>query len=235
MIHQKRVVGILGGKGPEATNDLFRLIIRNTQTQVEEDHLHIIIDNNPQIPKPALGITGEGENPVPELVRTAKNLEKAGAKFIVIPCNSAHYYLNEIKNKITIPIVSIITETVKSINKQSCKRIGLFATTGTIESKLYQSEFEESDIEVIIPEKSEQSELMEQVLYFKDTGDKTKLVNAVKKISEKFISQNIDGLVFGCTDIAVVLGDLNFMITCFNTIEILADAAIREAYYSNQK
>ena len=101
---QKKMIGVLGGKGPEATEELLHLIIKNTPVAKEEDHLRIIIDNNPKIPKPSLGITGEGENPVPVLIETAKNLERAEADFIVIPCNSAHFFIDDIQKEIRIPI-----------------------------------------------------------------------------------------------------------------------------------
>ena len=94
---KSRTVGILGGKGPEATVELLRLIIANTPAETEEEHLRVVIDNHPQIPKPALGITGEGPDPVPALTETARNLERAGADFVVIPCNSAHYYAKEVR------------------------------------------------------------------------------------------------------------------------------------------
>jgi len=74
-----KVVGILGGVGPEATVDLLHRIIRATPVHNEQEHLRIIVDCNPQIPDRTLAILGKGESPLSELVKTALNLEKAGA------------------------------------------------------------------------------------------------------------------------------------------------------------
>ncbi|MGB4554610.1 MAG: amino acid racemase, partial [bacterium] len=87
----RKVIGILGGMGPEATADLFLKIIRATPAEKDQDHLRVIIDNNPQIPDRTAAIFSQGDDPLPLLVETAKNLARAGADFIVIPCNTAHY------------------------------------------------------------------------------------------------------------------------------------------------
>jgi len=88
----EKIIGILGGMGPEATIDLFYKIIKFTPAKKDQDHLRIIIDNNPKIPDRTAAILGKGEDPIPALRETAKNLEKAGADFIIIPCNNYWLY-----------------------------------------------------------------------------------------------------------------------------------------------
>ena len=98
----ERVVGILGGMGPEATVDFFAKVIARTPAKRDQDHLRIIIDNNPKIPDRTEAILTKDKSLFPMLVETAKNLEmlvetaknleKAGADFIVIPCNTVHYF-----------------------------------------------------------------------------------------------------------------------------------------------
>ena len=229
MLKRDSIVGILGGKGPEATNILFQLIIKNTPIQAEEDHLRIIIDNNPWIPKPALGITGEGENPIPALVDTARNIERAGADFIIIACNSAHYYIDEIQKALNIPILNIIDETVSAVKKSSFKRIGILATTGLINSNLYQSKFEAGGILALTPKEDDQYNLMNSILQFKNTGQKKELKNNVNRICRYFIQQGSEGIVIACTDIPVVFESQKLKTPYFDTLEILARAAVRDA------
>jgi aspartate racemase len=76
----QRVIGVLGGLGPWATLDLFEKMLRLTPAARDQDHLRIIIDNNPKIPDRSPAILGDGEDPVPALVATARNLERAGAE-----------------------------------------------------------------------------------------------------------------------------------------------------------
>jgi len=83
----QKIIGILGGLGPEATVDLFYKIIKLTPVEKDQDHFRIIIDNNPKIPDRTDAIIGNSKDPLPELIATAQNLEKAGADFIIMPCN----------------------------------------------------------------------------------------------------------------------------------------------------
>jgi hypothetical protein len=91
MMH--RVVGIIGGMGPEATLDLMRRVLAKTPAQDDQDHIHLIVESNPKIPsRIAHLIEGTGDDPTPELIRIAVNLQRAGAQALAIPCNTAHAY-----------------------------------------------------------------------------------------------------------------------------------------------
>ncbi|GAH53208.1 unnamed protein product, partial [marine sediment metagenome] len=107
----EKIIGILGGMGPEATVDLFHKIIKFTPAKKDQDHFRIIIDNNPKIPDRTAAILGKGEDPLPALQETARNLEKAGVDFIIIPCNTAHYFLPQIQKSVNIPVLNMIEET----------------------------------------------------------------------------------------------------------------------------
>jgi len=88
---EEKVIGVLGGMGPEATVSLFRRIVEVTGATRDQDHLRIIIDNNPKIPDRTPAILGGGESPVPLMVSTARNLEQAGADFICISHSFTHF------------------------------------------------------------------------------------------------------------------------------------------------
>ena len=109
-----KTVGILGGMGPEATIDLFARIVKHTHAKKDDDHLRIIIDNNPKMPSRQDAILKGGESPVPAMRETARNLERAGADFIIIGANTPHYFYDEIKDAVRIPFLHIIEEAVKA-------------------------------------------------------------------------------------------------------------------------
>ena len=91
------VPGIIGGMGPEATVDLMQRIIANTSAIDDVDHIRCIVDNNPKIPSRIKAILEQGgENPGPSMAEMARRLEKWGADFLVIPCNTAHYYYDRL-------------------------------------------------------------------------------------------------------------------------------------------
>ena len=88
-----KMVGIIGGMGPLATVDLFGKIVNLTDAKCDNDHIHILIDNNTYIPDRTSYILGDGENPIDELVKSAKRLKNMGADFLIMPCNTSHYYI----------------------------------------------------------------------------------------------------------------------------------------------
>ena len=118
---KEKVIGILGGMGPEATLDCYSRIISSTPAKTDQDHLRVIIDSNPKVPDRTAAIIAEGESPLPVLVAGCRTLQQAGADFIIIPCVSAHFFLDEIQQQIALPILSIfdaVTETIISDHPQ---------------------------------------------------------------------------------------------------------------------
>lgn len=150
-VQSKKTIGIIGGMGPEATADIFTKIINLTPAEQDSDHIHILIDNNPQIPSRVQAILHNGESPIPELIRMAKSLEKSGADFLIIPCNTASYYINDIRKSVTIPVISIVEETSKYIFKNFTQHnvIGLLGTEMTVRLGLYQKELIKNGINLI--------------------------------------------------------------------------------------
>jgi len=144
----EKIIGILGGMGPEATVDLFYKIIKLTPAEKDQEHLRIIIDNNPKIPDRTAAILGKGEDPLPALQETAQSLEKAGADFIIIPCNTAYYFLSSIQESVKIPILNMIEETAKETRKKipPIKKVGLLASVGVYETKIYHQQFEKFNL-----------------------------------------------------------------------------------------
>jgi len=112
-----RIIGILGGMGPEATLDLYRHIISLTPASRDQDHIQVLIYSNPKIPDRTKAITAGGENPLPYLREAAKLLEKGGAGIIAMPCNAAHHYLSEVRQTIHVPFLDMIEQTSRELRK----------------------------------------------------------------------------------------------------------------------
>src|SRR5512146_3048194 len=130
----EKIVGVLGGMGPEATIELFAQIVRRTKAARDKDHLRVLIDNNPKVPDRTRAILHGGESCLPELVRSARSLKRAGADFIVIPCVTVHYFHGALQKRTSLPVLHIVEETVKRIRRRHAgvRRVGLLATIGTI-------------------------------------------------------------------------------------------------------
>jgi len=227
----EKIIGILGGMGPEATIDLFYKIIKFTPAEKDQDHLKIIIDNNPKIPDRTAAILGKGEDPLPALQETAKNLEKAGADFIIIPCNTAHYFLPLIQESVKIPILNMIEETAKETQKKipSIKKVGLLASIGTYKTEIYHQHFRKYNIEVISPEEKDKEKVM-KVIYAVKAGN---LSEEVKKniisIAQKLIDKGAEAIIAGCTEIPLILKEGDVPVPIIDPTQALAEAAIQKA------
>ena len=230
-IKKEKIIGILGGMGPEATIDLFKKIVKLTAAIQDQDHLRIIIDNNPKIPDRTKAILyGEG-NPLPSLIKTAKNLKKAGADFIIIPCNTAHYYYDKIQEAVCIPILNMIQETSIFVHKMFpfIKNISLFATQGTYKSQLYQLYFNNFAIKIMIPSEMEQNELMEIIYRIKGGYNLDLLKKQVIKIIYSQINNGAQGIITGCTELSLIIEEKEFTIPIIDPTLVLAQKAIEKA------
>ncbi len=229
---KEETIGILGGMGPEATVDFFHKIIRNTGATKDQDHLRVLIDNNPKIPDRTPAMLGTGESFLPMMVETAKNLESAGADFIAIPCVSAHYFIGELRERISIPVISIIDEVAREIagRHPNMRRVGLIATTGTVRARLFQDRLHQVGVEVLVPSPQDQEELVMSAIYgvkagFLSLENKGKLMKASKALIEK----GAQGIIGGCTEVPLVVQQGDLGVHFFDSLDILALAAIRRA------
>lgn len=231
----EKTIGILGGMGPAATVDLFTKIVEGTKVKKDQDHLRILIDNNPKIPDRTLAIQGKAPTPLPELVRSAKILENAGADFIVIPCVTAHYYYDSLQKRIKIPILHVVEETMKYIEKKmkGMGKIGLIATEGTIHTGLFQKAFSNNAMELILPTPEVQRKWVTEAIYgkrgIKAVGPSEHSKRLIRKASESLIKQGAQAIIAGCTEVPLVLKGGDLPIPVIDPISVLASAAVGKA------
>ena len=231
----EKIIGILGGMGPEATIDLFTKIVKGTRVKKDQDHLRILIDNNPKVPDRTRAILGKGTSPLPELVRSGKALERAGADFIVIPCVTAHYFHEGLEKRLNVPVLHLIEETVRWVQKnlKGARCLGLLATTGTIQSRLFQTAFSPTGIELIVPTPEIQENRVMKAIYgktgIKAIGPSEKSKRLILRASQKLIQRGAEGVIAGCTEIPLVLKEGDLSVPVIDSIAILARVAIEKA------
>lgn len=202
-----KAIGIMGGMGPLATIDLMNKIIRLTPAKNDQDHIHMIVDNYPQIPDRTSAIFGKGLDPRPFMKQSAKTLEEAGAELIAISCNTAHYFLQDIQASVHVPIINMPKETVQFIYEQGLKCVALLATDGTIATKLYQNLLLEKGITVVMPDIITQMSVMEGIYAIK-AGNIEKGKESLYQASQTMIDKGAEAIIAGCTEIPLVLTEL---------------------------
>ncbi len=226
---QKKIVGVLGGMGPESTAIFYQELIVQCQkqygAQYDEDYPEIFIYNLP-IPDVVEGLKKPGET-LKVLVKGAKKLESIGVDFIVMPCNTANYFYDGVKKELSIPFLSIVEETAKKVKSRSYGKVGLLATETTITCKIYEKDFDNYGIKLVIPneQKAVNNIILNILAGKKLKNDKKEL----KRIIGKLKNGGADAIILGCTDIPVLLKKNGVGIEIFDTVEVLAEATIKYA------
>ncbi|GLI57083.1 aspartate racemase [Propionigenium maris DSM 9537] len=220
-----KTLGILGGMGPLATADLFYKIINLTQAKCDRDHIHIITDNYCEIPDRSAYILGGGEDPIDHMSEAARKLESIGADFLVMPCNTAHYFYSELSKRVDIPFLNMIEETASYLAGE--ERVGLLATEGTYSAKLYEGAFLPRNIKVVTPDEDIKKLINTLIYNFK--GGRGAGEEDLFTILKHFRSKGVDKLILGCTELPLIFKGVVSDMTLVDPTEILAVAAIRYA------
>lgn len=230
----KKKLGIIGGMGPWATAYTFNEIVRLTKAETDADHIHILIDNNTTIPDRTKAICGDGKSPIAEIANSLKVMQKWGADLVIIPCNTTHYYFEEIQSLTDIKILNIIEITAAACKKKYGRACcGILATKGTIITNLYQEELTSKDIPYVTP-KSENIKHIMQFIYDYVKGNKTPDdgLSIIKPVLDEMVLRGAEYFVLGCTELSVLTGlKINNVYSFVDSSLELVKAAITECGY----
>lgn len=225
-------IGIIGGIGPAASNKFCELLIKHTPATKDQENIEFIHYCNPKVPDRTEFLLHNGENPLPELIQTAQTLEESGVDFLIMPCNTAHYFLKELQSNTSIPIIDMTKILVKEVLKTHppIKKIGILATTGSIETGLYQDYFASVGIQTVLPNKEDQEELVMKAIYGKNgikAGKKVLPKKLLRTAAEKLIATGAEAIVLGCTEIPLVLKQKDFSTKLYDPMELTAKETVR--------
>ncbi len=223
----QKIVGIIGGMGPLATVDLMNKIISYTPAMRDQDHIHIIADNYSQIPDRTTAILGKGIDPTPYIVQSAQRLQNAGAEFLVIACNTAHFFYEAAKRSVSVPILHMPLETARFVQENNFRKVGLLATDGTIKTKLYQNSCQNYRIDVIEPDKEMQEKVMEGIYAIKGGNLETGFLH-LSTVADKLKESGAEAIIAGCTEVPLVLKSSE-NICVIDPTEIVAKMVIKIA------
>lgn len=224
-----KVIGILGGMGPEATADLFLKIIRLTPASRDQDHIRVIIDSNPKIPDRTAYILGKGEDPFPALLETALNLKKAGVNFIIMPCNTAHYFLERLEKETGLPFISIVDAAVEELKIKiaSPAKVGILATDGTIKAEIYHKGLKREGFIPVVPSDEKQKIVMKCIYEGVKAGKISEAREWIKEPLKELANLGVKAIILGCTELPILVsGDYYDGIIIVDATMALAKKAV---------
>lgn len=202
----QNAVGVLGGLGPAATVQFMQRVLDLTVADSDQGHINMIVWNHATTPDRTAFLTGASDDdPLPSMIADARSLERAGARFIVMPCNTAGYFHEQLAESVDIPFVDILSETIELAQRKvpGLRLVGLLATNGTIQTGGYARVAADHGLELIIPEDDMQAEVMDMIYSGVKAGvpvERGRVSAAINHLRNR----GAQAVVFGCTEMSVL-------------------------------
>ena len=226
---ENKTIGILGGMGPLATVDLFRKIVDLCDCKTDQEHPRVLIDSNTNAPDRSPCILRGGPSPLSDMVRSALTLERGGADVLIMGCNTAHYFYEDIVPFVRIPFLNMLEETAKVVSEKGYTTVAPMGTDGTTKSGVYHREFEKYGIKVLTLSEEDQEITLNMIHDGVKAGLKTWDTTEISRIVSDFAAAGAQAVIMGCTELPVAFSQYE-VDSCLPTIdptEIIARSAIR--------
>ena len=226
-----KTIGIIGGMGPEASGDLFFKILQQTDAACDQAHIPIILDSNTRIPDRTASILSGGADPRPELIRSAKRLEQAGAEVLVMSCNTAHYFYEDIVKEISVPFLHMPRLTAEAVKEKGIKKAALLATSGTVNSGVYHSAFEYAapETELLLPDAAGQKAVMDLIYEGIKKGRVDYPLEGLFAAMEALIGRGAEVFILGCTELPLAFQKAQIQAPTVDPTLVLAQSAVLAA------
>lgn len=231
-LRSKWCIGVLGGMGPLAAASFTSRIVQLTSAPVDQDHLPVVLYNDPSIPDRSQGALGTGPSPLPAMLDGIRFLVDSGARFIAIPCNTAHLWYEQLVAASPVPVLNIVDAVVGTLKRDfgTRLRIGLLGTKATIQLNLYQRALAAAGIRFVVPSAHEIDAFSARAIAAVKANDaEAARIFATSAVSE-LVENGAEVVALVCTELPLALPHeqrLILKIPMRDSIEALASEAIR--------
>ncbi|WP_077325626.1 aspartate/glutamate racemase family protein [Virgibacillus siamensis] len=226
--------GIVGGLGPESTVDYYQSFIRKYQDRMgTKQTLPELFINSINMYNIFQYISEDRFGDLVEYVASAAvKLEDIGADFVVVSANTPHIVFDEVREKVNIPMISIVEATFDKSEELGLKNVGLLGTKFTMEHEFFKKPFQTGDKKIVVPSKTDQQFIHQRIVEELENGivnpdTKQDFLNIVGKM---ITDENLDGLILGCTELPMILKDEDVEIPLLNTTEIHVDKMVEQLF-----
>ncbi len=226
MAQQPKVLGILGGLGPMATVYFYEMLTRHTQAACDQDHLDVIINSRASTPDRTAYILGRStQNPFDIMAADAERLVAFGADVLAIPCNTAHYFYDRLHATISVPILNMVEQTVEEVQRRGCRKVGILATSGTIETGTYARACRAAGLAFAVPDEAGQALVMD-IIYGDIKHGRPADMDKFRRVARALQDQGCTRLILGCTELSLIKRDEKLDAQYIDSMEVLAKNAI---------
>ena len=209
-----------------ATAYFLELIVAMTDAKRDQEHPEIIVMNMPSIPDRTAYILGKSsENPVIPMVELGKQLKNMGVSVIATPCITAHYFHEQLQDGIGLPVIHGIRCCAQLLKRSGVRKVGLMATDGTVQSRIFQREVENADMELVLPSAEGQAKVMSIIYDYVKAGTEPDmaLFDAVRR---ELFDAGAQVIVLGCTELSLLKKDNALGDGILDALEVLAKESV---------
>ncbi|UUM32655.1 aspartate/glutamate racemase family protein [Vibrio japonicus] len=225
--------GVIGGMGPEATIDLMYRVFEQTPATDDSGHIRLLVDNNPKVPSRIKAIIeGTGESPAPCMVKMAQGLVNQGADFLVIPCNTAHYYYQEVASSVNVPVINLLDITAETMRALGYEKVGLLGSTALQITDIYGPVFNKHGLIPVYPDQHHQDDLMALIKAIKAKSFTTADLKTLNELQHHMMSKGVDCLALVCTELSVIKDKIECDVAVFDAVDILSKEIIERAQHT---
>jgi aspartate racemase len=230
-----KTIGVIGGMGPAATLDFLGKIIDTTPARKDQDHIPVIMVNRPQIPDRTHFLLGRGDSPLPLLLESSHQLVDGGALALCMPCNTAHYFEDDIREAVSVPFISIVDSALREIKQQYPRvtRVGLMATQGTLTGDVYHRVFETAGLSIVSMDNRFQATMMD-IIYRVKGNQLQSAVPSFQRQVHSLEQQGAEVIIAACTEIPLLLPFVKTTVPMIDPTLLLAKNMVSFALQSTQ-
>ena len=226
MSEKQKILGVIGGLGPLATAHFMELTVHMTDVAEDQQHLPMILYSMPYIPdRTAHILDNSKENPLPEMLRIGNVLCQQGADCIAIPCITAHYFFDRLEKDIPAPIINGVRETVRHLKEKGISKVGIMATSGTVQSGIFHRELTAQGLEPVVPDEKGQEAVMHLIFRNVKAGVPVDM-DLFAAATENLRSRGAEAIILGCTELSLIKRDHKIGPGFIDAMEVLAQQAV---------
>ena len=223
-------IGVIGGMGPMASQLFYKMVTEHTVASKDQDHVQLIVFSDSGMPdRTGAILSGRLDEPRERLLKDAKLLESCGCEALCVTCNTAHFFVDLIKDDVDVPFIHMIDETAKRMaEKHPGGKIGIMATDGTVKTELYQKALKKYGLTPFAPRDNVQKLVMHEIYDCIKAGKRYD-ASAWADIENEYKEAGCDSVLLACTELSVIKADENLSDWYTDPMLILCEKVIEFA------
>ncbi|HEX5738123.1 MAG TPA: amino acid racemase [Hydrogenophaga sp.] len=224
----RQTLGVLGGMGPMATVDFLRKLTKATPASCDQEHIPLVVHFSSRTPDRSDALSGVGPSPLPALIESALMIQHSGARGLVIPCNTAHAWYDDVASAVHIPVLHIVDAAVEQLAPALRDQpVGLLATSGTLSSGIYAARHPE--IHWVLPSAHVQDLVVMPAIRCVKSDDLTRAGQLLEAAIYSLVEQGARAIILGCTELPLARSERELRVPLIDATDALAHMAVRWA------